>query len=84
MFIDFNLTIYADPTPIINIYKDNQQLIVNNPINYLLSGDIFTHYRIQILTIEDTGLYEYRIENSFGLTSFSKHINIEKQNIFYI
>jgi hypothetical protein len=80
--IDLNLTLYADPIPIINIYKDGQQLLLHNSINYLPSGDIFTHYRIHLSNINDTGLYEYRIKNSFGSISFSKHINIEDQKPF--
>ncbi|CAF0794841.1 unnamed protein product [Rotaria sordida] len=80
--IDLNLTIYADPIPIIDLYKDGQQLISNNQIHYLPTGDIFTYYRIFISNINDTGLYEYRIKNSFGSISFSKHINIEGQKPF--
>ena len=77
--IDLNLTIYADPTATIDIYKDNQPLRLNNPISYLPSGDLFTHYRINLTDINQTGLYEYRASNSFGSISFSKHLNIEGQ-----
>ncbi|CAF2527441.1 unnamed protein product [Rotaria sp. Silwood2] len=80
--IDLNLTIYADPIPIIDLYKDDQQLISNNQIDYLPSGDIFTHYRIHVSNLNDTGLYEYRVKNSFGSITFSKHINIEGQKPF--
>ncbi|CAF4516635.1 unnamed protein product [Rotaria sp. Silwood1] len=80
--IDLNLTIYADPIPIIDLYKDGQQLISNNQIDYLPSGDIFTHYRIIISNLNDTGLYEYRMKNPFGSISFSKHINIEGEKPF--
>ncbi|CAF1443327.1 unnamed protein product, partial [Adineta steineri] len=80
--IDLNLTIYADPLPTIDIYKDGQQLILHNQINSLPSGDIFTHYRIYLNNLNDTGLYEYRINNSFGSVSYSKHINIAEQQPF--
>ncbi len=80
--IDLNLTIYSDPIAQIDIYKDNQQLILNNQIHYLPSGDIFTHYSIDLININQTGLYEYRAWNSLGSISFSKHINIEGQQPF--
>jgi len=76
------MTIYSDPISQIDIYKDNQQLIINNQINILSSGDIFTHYRIYLINISYTGLYEYRARNTFGQITYSKHINIEKQKPF--
>jgi hypothetical protein len=76
------MTIYSDPISQIDIYKDNQQLVINNQINILSSGDIFTHYRIHLINISDTGLYEYRARNTFGIISYSKHINIEGQKPF--
>lgn len=76
------MTVYADPIPTINLYKDGQQLISNNQIEFLPSGDIFTWHRILISNINDTGLYEYRVQNSFGSISYSKHINIEGQKPF--
>jgi hypothetical protein len=45
----------------------------------LPSGDLFTHYRINLTNINQTGLYEYRAKNFFGSISFSKHINLEGQ-----
>jgi hypothetical protein len=80
--IDLNVTIYADPIPTIDIYKDGYPLITNNSMNYLPSGDISTDYKISLLNINDTGLYEYRIKNSFGSISYSKHINFDKQKPF--
>jgi len=76
------MTIYSDPISQIDIYKDNQQLVINNQIKILSSGDIFTHYRIHLTNISDTGLYEYRARNTFGIISYSKHINIEGQKPF--
>ncbi|CAF3435968.1 unnamed protein product [Rotaria socialis] len=80
--IDLNFTIYADPIPEINIFKDGQILIRNYSINYQTSGDISLHYSIYIYNISSTGLYEYVVENSLGLISLSKHINIDKQKPF--
>ncbi len=80
--IDLNCTIYGDPIPEINIYKDGEKLLVNNSIEYLPSGDIFLHYPIYISNINDTGLYECLAKNSFGSISLSKHINIDKQKPF--
>jgi len=80
--IDLNCTIYGDPIPEINIYKDGKKLLINNSIEYLSSGDIFLHYPIYISNINDTGLYECLAKNSFGSISLSKHINIEKQKPF--
>lgn len=80
--IDLNCTVYGDPIPEINIYKDGEKLLLNNQIEYLPSGDIFLHYRIYISNINDTGLYECRAKNSFGSISLSKHINIDKQKPF--
>ncbi|CAF3429449.1 unnamed protein product [Rotaria socialis] len=77
--IDLNMTVYADPIPMIDLYKDGEQIVSNNQIHVLSSGDIFTHYRILIRNIDDTGLYEFRAKNSFGSISHSKHINIEGQ-----
>jgi hypothetical protein len=76
------MTIYSDPVAQIDIYKDNKQLVLNNQINFLPSGDIFTHYKINLTNMNDTGLYEYRAKNSFGSISYSKHINIEGQKPF--
>lgn len=59
--------------------KDGQKLSKNHSINYLPSGDIFVHYSIHVSNIEDTGLYEYLIENFFGSISLSKHVNLNKQ-----
>lgn len=80
--IDLNMTIYSDPISHIDIYKDNQQIILNNQIDVLPTGDLFTHYRLFIKNLNDTGLYEYRARNTFGSISYSKHINIEKQKPF--
>ena len=80
--IDLNLTIYSDTNPTIDIYKDGYQLITNHQMNYLPSGDIFLHYKIILTNLNQTGLYEYRIKNSFGSISYSKHINIDKQKPF--
>lgn len=76
------MTIYSDPISQIDVYKDNQQLILNNPIEILPSGDISTHYRFHLKDLNDTGLYEYRAKNSFGSITYSKHINIAKQKPF--
>ncbi len=76
------MTIYSDTIIQIDIYKDNQQYLLNNSINYLSSGDIFTHYRIYLKNLNDTGLYEYRAKNTFGSIRYSKHINIEGQKPF--
>jgi hypothetical protein len=80
--IDLNLTVYADPAPTIRLFKDGQRLASNNEDQTLPSGDVFTHYRVLASRIEETGLYEYRINNSYGSTSYSKHINFEKQPPF--
>jgi hypothetical protein len=80
--INLNCTVYGDPIPEINIYKDGQKLLVNNQIEYLPSGDISLHYPIYISSINDTGLYECLAKNSFGSISLSKHINIDKQKPF--
>ncbi|UJR35713.1 hypothetical protein I4U23_028463 [Adineta vaga] len=77
--IDLNLTLYADPIPTIQLYKDGQKLNSHNQIKFLPSGDLFTHYRIYVSKLNETGLYEYRINNSFGSITYSKHINIEQQ-----
>jgi hypothetical protein len=80
--IDLNCTIYGDPIPEINIYKDGRKLFFNHPIEYLPSGDVFLHYPIYISNINDTGLYECLAINTFGSVSLSKHINIENQKPF--
>jgi hypothetical protein len=80
--IDLNCTIYGDPLPEINIFKDGRRLSSHNKIEYLPSGDSFLHYSINISNINDTGLYECLAKNSFGSTSFSKHINIDGQKPF--
>jgi len=80
--VDLNLTIYADPIAQIDLYKDNQLISSNNSIDYRPSGDSFTHYRLYVNDINQTGLYEYRATNSFGSISYSKHINIENQKPF--
>lgn len=80
--IDLNLTLYADPLPTIELYKDGQQLISQNQMEVLPSGDLFTHYRIHVSDLNETGLYEYRVNNSFGSITYSKHVNIEKQKPF--
>ncbi|CAF1590596.1 unnamed protein product, partial [Adineta ricciae] len=80
--IDLNLTLYADPLPTIELYKDGQQLISQNRMEVLPSRDLFTHYRIYVSNLNETGLYEYRINNSFGSITYSKHLNIEKQKPF--
>ncbi|CAF3590109.1 unnamed protein product [Rotaria sordida] len=80
--IDFNLTIYGDPIPEINIFKDGKKLLQNYSIKYLPSGDIFLHYPIYISNLNDTGLYKCLTKNSFGSISISKHINIKKQKPF--
>ncbi len=78
-----NCTVYGDPIPEINIYKDGQKLLFrNNSIEYLPSGDVFLHHSISISNVNDTGLYECRAKNSFGSISLSKHINIENQKPF--
>lgn len=79
MPIDLNLTIYAHPRPQIDLYKDNQLLKFNSVFEDLPSGDIFLHYRIDFTHINQTGLYEYRVRNSFGSITYSKHLNIEGQ-----
>ncbi|CAF1446454.1 unnamed protein product [Adineta steineri] len=80
--IDLNCTVYGDPIPEINLFKDGQKLLINNSIEYLSSGDIFLHYPIYISNISDTGLYECRAKNSLGSISLTKHININKQKPF--
>ncbi|CAF0823910.1 unnamed protein product [Rotaria sp. Silwood1] len=80
--IDLSLTIYGDPIPEINIFKDGEKLLGNYSIKYLPSGDIFFHYAINISNINDTGLYECQTKNFFGSISSSKHINIKKQKPF--
>ncbi|CAF4143011.1 unnamed protein product [Rotaria sp. Silwood2] len=79
---DLNFTIYGDPIPEVNIFKDGKKLLRNYSIKYLPSGDIFLHYPIYISNINNTGLYECLAKNSFGLISSSKHINIKKQKPF--
>lgn len=77
--IDLNLTIYADPPPTIGLFKDGQPLVSDIHVENLPSEDILTHYRIHASELQDTGLYEYRINNSHGVIAFSKHVNLEKQ-----
>jgi len=80
--IDLNCTVYGDPIPEINIFKDGQKLLTNSQIEYLPSGDIFFHYPIYLSNINDTGLYECLANNSFGSVSLSKHVNIQGQKPF--
>ena len=79
---DLNCTIYADPIPEVNIYKNGQKIPLNNPTEYLPTGDIFLHYPIVVSTINDTGHYECLAENLFGSTAISKDISLENQHPF--
>ena len=76
--IDFNCTVFADPRPNVEIFRDGRPLNFDREI--LPSGDVFLRYSIQMTTIDDAGLYECFANNSFGSTSFSTHVNRRDQN----
>ena len=80
--IDLNCTVYGDPIPNLQIFKDGRQIVESINIEYLPSGDIFTHYPIRLVSLNDTGLYECRARNLFGSANMSKHVNIKEQPPF--
>jgi hypothetical protein len=63
----------------IEILKDGQPVSEKIEIDYLPTGDLFIHYRINLVTLNDTGLYECRATNTLGSTSRSMHVNIDRQ-----
>ena len=77
--IDLNCTVYGDPMPKLQVWKDGQPLSKQAVIDYLPSGDLFMHYRIYLASLNDTGLYQCQATNTFGSATLSKHVNLQGQ-----
>lgn len=81
--IQLNFTFYGDPIPSINLYKDGHEISTNNSmIDILPTGDVRIHYRFKLETLNQTGLYECRAQNSFGSKSVMNSVHLRRQKPF--